>query len=164
MCCFAISAIPSGCLKLVSGDSHFSSSSLIKNIRCVCCYFANVSYYLCKMELNLITFGLIPCVLGTAVIGSGIILGRASDPLILELQSYTLMLFFKFVSKKGLHSSADLACSVLQHKGNLSWKKHNQYLSPPAWQSKVQPWLWSLAVRFVRECSVPEELIKPGNV
>lgn len=49
------------------------------------------------MELNLITFGLIPCLLGTAVIGSGIILGRASDPLILELQSYTLMFFFKFV-------------------------------------------------------------------
>lgn len=109
MCCFAISAIPSGCLKLVSGDSHFSSTSLIKNIRCVCCYFANVSYYLCKMELNLITFGLIPCVLGTAVIGSGIILGRASDPLILELQSYTLMLFFKFVSKK-----KKKACTALQ--------------------------------------------------
>lgn len=65
--------------------------------------------------------------------------------------------------KKGLPGAKDLARSVLQHKGNLSWK-HNQYLSPPAWQSKVQPWLWSLAVSFARECGVPEEFIKTGNV
>lgn len=68
-----------------------------KNISCVCCYFANVSCYLRKMEPNRITFGVIPCVLGTAVMGSGIILARASDPLILELQSYTLMFLFKIV-------------------------------------------------------------------
>lgn len=168
MCCFQIS-IQDFSNFVTMTSSLLALFSCKKNIRSVFVTFsffifffliqnfADASYYRHKMKLNETGF------LCYRSQSDGIILGSASDTLILKLQRYAPVFFFKFVWKKGLPGTKDLACSVLQHKGNLSWK-HNQYLSPPAWQSKVQPWLRSLAVSFVRECGVPKELIKTGNV
>lgn len=155
----------SGCLKCVSGDSHFCCTSLMKkHHRCLLLLCKSLILLMQNWtESNHLWLNFL-CV-GDCCDGiwdhtmKGLWLSYFGTP---KLYSHVFLQIC--LEKKGLHSSADLACSVLQHKGNLSWKKHNQYLSPPAWQSKVQPWLWSLVVRFVRECSVPEELIKPGNV